>query len=342
MQIWLDPAVRHDCGDAMGPAAAFALASFGRCGEVERATRLISGVGEACLDEMEQSGAGAARYARALLSSLGTRDWHALARGMLRNQPGGPPALTVAATAGLSLAMSALEYLHQNEGESGGFRERWVEEDGQMLEQIVGGCLQGGAARLDPLTQELERQPTVTLRTLLELGAGRGESGSWAEVSYRDESLFGVATSGPPSHALLGSSGTKRTPKVRGPSHCSIARASRAVTLHGCQVREADEVPPQLSPCDVTPSPLTRRGPCARYPVWQVPSIDARLMCSWALEQPEVLEARDAKSLCSKLREFMKLNVFSSEVVQAHYRKCMSDEEWQQKWAGSIARFGRR
>ena len=55
-----------------------------------------------------------------------------------------------------------------------------------------------------------------------------------------------------------------------------------------------------------------------------------------------VLEARDAGALCAKLCELMALNVFSSKLVQAHYRKCMSDDEWQREWAGSIARFDAR
>ena len=42
--------------------------------------------------------------------------------------------------------------------------------------------------------------------------------------------------------------------------------------------------------------------------------MDARATCSWALEQPEVLEARNATVLCTKLREFLAVNVFSSTV----------------------------
>jgi hypothetical protein len=73
-----------------------------------------------------------------------------------------------------------------------------------------------------------------------------------------------------------------------------------------------------------------------------VPNVELRALCSWALEQPAVLEGSDNKALTSKLREFLSLNVFTSEVVQTHYRKCMSDEDWQTNWASSIARFRSR
>ena len=73
----------------------------------------------------------------------------------------------------------------------------------------------------------------------------------------------------------------------------------------------------------------------------KAPAIKSRALCSWALDQRDVLEARDARSLCAHLLKFMRLNVFSSDLVQQHYRKCMSADEWQREWAGSIARFGK-
>ena len=325
VQLWLDPLVRQSCGDALGPAASFACAWFARQGDDARATALLSGIGEACLEEMDSSGSGAARHARALLKSLDKRLWQALAAAMYQNQPDAPPKLTMAAAAAISLAMAALRYLHEHGdgGHGGRPSDEWEVGDQQMLERIVGGCLQVGVARPGPLTDEQKWRRTVGLRTaLLRLGAGRrdeggrgggaraaggeeeeegdksevadgsddddgsdedGEAESWQQVCARDEVRFGGRSS---LRALLSSTGAKRVLGVR--------------------------------------------------------RIEERALCSWALEQPAVLETRDAGALCAKLREFMALNVFSSKLVQAHYRKCMSDDEWQREWAGSIARFDAR
>ena len=70
MCLWLDPAVRRDCGDALGPAASFAAAAWSASDEAERAALLLSGLTEACLDEMSESGASAARYTRQTLRSV--------------------------------------------------------------------------------------------------------------------------------------------------------------------------------------------------------------------------------------------------------------------------------
>ena len=295
MLLWLDPGVRESCGDAMGPAASFALSYFTASDHVERATLLASGVGQACFDEMSMSGAGAARYARALLRSLGSKDWHVLAHGMLQNESGARPVLTMAATAAVSLALDSLSYLHEHEGDRDGYLSRWEDGDAHMLEQIVGGCLQVGVARMGPLSAEQKWRRTVLLRTrLLQLGAGRNDEADdaegsgydarhWGEVSARGTVRLG-ATASADSTALPASTGAPRVPKV--------------------------------------------------------PDIGSRALCSWALEQRAVLEATDATALCEQLRKFLSWNVFSSEVVQTHYRKCMSAEEWQKQWASSIARFG--
>ena len=55
-----------------------------------------------------------------------------------------------------------------------------------------------------------------------------------------------------------------------------------------------------------------------------------------------MLEARDGDALVSKLRTFAALNVYSSPLVQMHYRKCMSDKEWEQEWLPSIERVATR
>lgn len=222
LQLWLDPSVRRDCGDAMGPAASFALAAFTRSSETERATLLMSGIGEACLDELEQSGAGARQYARALLGGLCMADWKTFARGMYRERQ-----LTKAATAAVSLAMAALRHLHAHEGDSDGLGDSWQDDDSEMLEQVVGGCLQVNVINMAPLTDEQKRQRTVRLRTrLLELGAGRGAS-SWEEASARDEVRFGIMARDPSQRALLSSTGAKACPKVRDLSPSALPAPGR-------------------------------------------------------------------------------------------------------------------
>ena len=246
----------------------------------------------AAQDELAQSGSGAETHSRALLRSIDRRDWHALASLMYESQEDGPPLLTLAAPAAVSLAFYALESLDglkKYGGKGFGFRERWEAGDEPMLTQIIGGCLQVGVTRSGPLTAEQKWLRTVTLRkALFQLGASRHYAEDGAPCD--EASLW--ATAG---------------------SRQSFSRQ-----------RHSFRPLPSATGAPRTPSLL---------------EIDHRATCSWAMEQTDVLEARDATALCARLCEFIALNVFESKLKQKHYRRCMPADEWQRDWAERVARY---
>ena len=56
-------------------------------------------------------------------------------------------------------------------------------------------------------------------------------------------------------------------------------------------------------------------------------TVEARAMCSWALNQPEVLNATSSNALCKTLKKFGKLGI-KDKVVQTHYKSVMGEKEW--------------
>ena len=278
MQLWLDPVVRTDCGDALAPAASFANSQWRRYDDATKAGLILSGVGEACLDEMG-SCSGAGIHARGVFQQIRARDWENLSEGMEetnREDPQAPrpdattvPKLTLAAVAAVSLALRVLDFTSESQDSTwgGGGRQRG---DDELLEGILGGALQVGCALgADPAER---RNKCIRLRLgMLALAACGGES--WKEACARDEVfIVGGAT-------------------------------AKAMTN-----ADYNKVP---------------RG---------MLSADQRALCSWAMEQPEVRDARtSAKKLFKTLKRFKDMSLRDKE-VQTHYKSVLSTKEWERDY----------